>query len=396
MNDEFQFLIPFSKDTLDDGWRLYFPFREVHHMGLVKNFTRADGEEMVSHFKIPTPDYKLPVNERHDDSAGIYGFIGDMRVAEHGVEWLPDWRDGAVKDLQDKGYLYASPEVVFFDYKSVGGDVLNNVALGMAITPRPRLGAATLVFEDGDWVEPKENPEARMDKDEKVALSEDEVRDIAEKAATSKFGEWILSLLSGKRDQGIDNSTGDGDDEGDGADEAAQKFAEDMQAKDAEIVLLNESIGEKDKEIAEYTDEIAKRASEQALAERELKLVQFSELASEIAGLPEDPSEFAEVLIWLEDKDDSEDKVNFNRVVTILKTLGNREAMAALFAENGNEGRGESDDGKIERLVKEKVATGMTKGEAYTAVFGENPELYTEYDRNNTKNVSTIDTIEEV
>ena len=392
MDNEFQFLIPFNEHTLDDGWRLYFPFREVHHRGIVKNFTLADGEEMVANFKTPTPDYKLPVNERHDDSAGIYGFIGDMRVTEHGVEWLPDWRDGAVKSLQDKGYLYASPEVAFFGYQTVGGDVLNNVALGMAITPRPRLGGATLVFEDGDWVEQTENPEARMDeKDEKTALSEEQVTAIAEQAVAKNFGEMILEFLRGKKDSVIDEPKAEDVDE-----TGAQEFAEQLQAKDAEITTLSEAIQAKEVEIAEYTDEIAKRASEQALTERELRLVQFSELAGEIAGLPEDPGEFAEVLIWLEDKDDSDEKVNFNRVVAVLKTLGNREAMAALFAENGNEGRGESDDGKIERLVKEKVTTGMTKGEAYTAVFSENPELYTEYDRNNTKQVSTIDTIEEV
>jgi len=388
MKNDLRFLIPFDSDELDDGWRLFFPFREVHHMGITKDFTAEDGEEMVMNFRRPVPDYKLPVNERHDDSVGIYGFVSDLRISERGVEWLPEFREGAVDTLRDKGYLYASPEVWFNGYEDVSGKYYNNVALGMAITPRPRLGAATLVFEDGNWVE-QDNSEESMS-EVNNALSEDNVeqmKQIAEDAVKLNLGSWFMDLF--KREPASEE---DEDEPGDSSEDTdnAQEFADQLQTKDAEITALQEALSEKDGELTVYNEA-------QAKAERELRMLQFSEKASKIEGLPEEATDFAEVLLWLEDNDESEEKVYFNRIVSVLETLGNREKMASLFGEIGHEGHeAESGDSKIEKLVKEKEANGMSRGDAVVAVFSEHPDLYAEYDTEHVKNISSIDIVGEV
>jgi len=385
MQNDLHFLIPFEGYTSDDGWRLFFPFREVHHMGITKDFTIEDGEEMVTNFKRPVPDYKLPVNERHDDSAGIYGFVSDLRISDRGVEWLPEFREGAVDTLKSKGYLYSSPEVWFNGYEDVSGKYYNNIALGMAITPRPRLGSATLVFEDGNWVE-QNNSEESMSEDI-TALSEDnveQIKQIAEDAVKHNFGEWLTSLF--KSEPAIE----DNESEQDAGEDNAQEFADQLQGKDAEITALQEALSEKDSELVAYNEAKEK-------TERELRMLKFSDTASKIEGLPEEAADFAEVLLWLEDSDGSEGKVYFARVVSVLETLGNREKMAALFGEIGHEGHvAESNDSKIEKLVATSEAGGMSRGEALVAVFSEHPELYAEYDAEHTKNISSIDIVGEV
>lgn len=148
---DMEYFVPFSAD---DGWRLYFPVGTVYHRGQKIVFTPKDAEEMVQNFKKRIPDYDLPINILHTDAHGVYGYIADMRATDRGVEWLPQYRDEKKGEIKDKGYKYASPELQFRSYQSVDGGKHNNVALGIALTPRPRLGQMTAVFsEDADqWM----------------------------------------------------------------------------------------------------------------------------------------------------------------------------------------------------------------------------------------------------
>lgn len=144
-----EYFIPFA--DRGDGWYLYFPVGTVYHHRRKIDFTAEDAKEMCSQFG-SVPDYQLPVNILHDDSHGVYGYIEDLRFAGDEVQWKPAFRPEKIKEIQDKGYKYASPEVWFKDYQAPDGKEHNNVALGIALTPRPRLGRATALFSDGEWV----------------------------------------------------------------------------------------------------------------------------------------------------------------------------------------------------------------------------------------------------
>jgi cation transport regulator ChaB len=391
MADNVRFLIPFSEPTDSGGWRLFFPFKEVHHMGMKVNFTRADGAEMVNNFKLPVPDYPLPINERHDDGAGIYGRVADLRVGENGVEWRPEFNDGAAKSLRDKGYMYASPEIQFRGYVGVyDGKEYNNVALGVAITPRPRLGAATLVFSDGEWAELEDGAEGdaedtimeEQNMSNDTALNEESVKEIARDEVRKNFGEWVMSLFEHKpspADQAEALKEEPGNEQEENHDDVVREYSEKLSEKDAQIAALQDALAETERRVALFEEQ-------KEAAVRAQRLMEFSEIAEEIPGLTEAPAEFAETLMWLNDIDATEEKVHYSKILAVLKVLGKREAVAALFTEAGHDGQdSETVEAKIGRLVAEKVAGGATQARALQELFSEQPELYAEYNRKNLK-----------
>jgi hypothetical protein len=90
--------------------------------------------------------------------------------------------------------------------------------------------------------------------------------------------------------------------------------------------------------------------------------------------------------MWLNDIDATEEKVHYSKILAVLKVLGKREAVAALFTEAGHDGQdSETVEAKIGRLVAEKVAGGATQARALQELFSEQPELYAEYNRKNLK-----------
>ncbi len=398
MSDSVRFLIPFSESVDGDGWRLFFPFREVYHMGGKVNFTRFDGEEMVQNFKLPVPDYPLPINERHDDGAGIYGRIADLRVGNTGVEWLPEFNDGAAKTLRDKGYMYASPEIVFNGYVGVyDGKEYNNVALGIAITPRPRLGVSTLVFSDGEWSEYAADGDATattedITTEESMSLNEDQIKEIAQNEVRKNFGEWVMSLFGRKQTETEAEETPKGEPvipetPTDNHEDVVKEYSDRLQEKDAALATLRETLTQTEERMKLYEEE-------RTAAVKAQRLMEFSELAKEISGLPEPANKFGETLLWLSDADVSEGKVHYAKILDTLKALGNRERMAGLFTEIGHEGHtAESVVEKIERMLKEKLAAGKPRSKALEELFAEHPELYAEYDSQNVRSLrnSTVE-----
>ena len=146
------YFIPFAER--DDGYYLFFPLGTTWHRRRKIEFTADDAEEMVANFKQhDVPGYDLPINILHKDEYGVFGVIEDLRLADGEVQWKPEWRPGKMEEVKSKGYRYASPEVWFEEYQSRDGTIYDNVAMGIAITPRPRLGRATAVFSDdtGEW-----------------------------------------------------------------------------------------------------------------------------------------------------------------------------------------------------------------------------------------------------
>lgn len=390
MLDDVRFLIPFDEEVSDSGYRLFMPFKKVHHQGVTKDFTQQDGSEMVANFKRPMPDYPLPVNERHDDSVGIYGFIDDLRVGEQGVEWRPKFFEGKEETLKQKGFLYASPEVVFDGYTGVyDGEKYKNVALGVAITPRPRLGRATLVFSEGEWSE-FEQVQDEPTEEKMVEFNEEQVesvkqevehniltflRDLFVRAEREPEPEPVETVEPEEASQpNVVNLE-------EMLDALRQEFNEKLEEKNAKITELGEALQEKEAALDEVSD-----AKQQV--ETEKRLMEFAEVAGEIAGLPSEPSEFAGVLMWLSDSDETEEKTYFNQVLVTLKSLGNRERMAALFSEIGHESAvPKTAADRYERMVKEKMEGGASRAEAIQAVFSENPDLYREYNQETVKTI---------
>jgi cation transport regulator len=157
--EDVTYFVPFSER--EDGWYLYFPVGTVYHYGKKIEFTQKDAQEMVTNFQVHNiPDYDLPVNILHRDEYGVYGYIDDLRFTGNEVQWKPHFREEKIEEIKDKGYRYASPEVRLRRYQALDGDYYDNVALGIALTPRPRLGRATAIFSDDQGWETGEEDKA--------------------------------------------------------------------------------------------------------------------------------------------------------------------------------------------------------------------------------------------
>lgn len=168
------FILRFD-DKSRDRWRLYFPFsqREVHHRGRKFRFNRKNGEAMLSHFSTGVVAYDLPINLAHDDMAGVLGHIADMRVGVRGVEWKSSFSADGWAKAKKSGFKYCSPEVMLppNKYTTAHGKSFTNVALGVALTARPRLGRA-LLFTDGTWRRNMKLDEFSVEKIQNLKVSE--------------------------------------------------------------------------------------------------------------------------------------------------------------------------------------------------------------------------------
>ena len=367
MSEDFELLVPFGELINDDGWRMFFPFTTAHHHGLKIDFTKERGERMVDNFG-RVPDYKLPINTLHDDALGIYGFITDMRVGEKGVEWLPAFNDGAEERLKDKGYLYASPEVAFSGFTEVKSGVeYEDVALGIAITPRPRLGAVTRVFysEDGWRVEEKDSMDEELlnkFKEEIVAKFAEQVEN-AEKPGIEEFAESVRAEIRLALEE---------------KDAEMVKLSEENAKLAQEKVTLAEAVAELE---FKYSETSAKMAEEREAKEAAIlaqRRSNFSDVGGEITGLPVETSEFADVMIELEDYKPE----LHGKVLDMLQTMGKRIAEGKLFEEFGGEGDGQTITQKVDNGIKRIVeGRGVDVGTATKMFFKENPGMYVEYNQ---------------
>jgi len=403
MADKIEFLIPFNEIVDDDGWRRFFPCRTVYHMGQTIDFTTDRGDNMVSNFKNHIPDFDLPINTLHSDELGVYGHIADMRMGDGWVEWLPHFNDGAVDEIKSKGYKYSSPEIVFDGYQGVyDGKIYRDVALAIAITPKPRLGRDTLVFSADGWEPYKEDGEELSVEDTEetmpeVTLNEEQMGELKE-GIFAQVGKVFMKFWNGNMDDELEPEPVEPEPEPEPEptkledEDNEMELAEQIQEKDSKILELEEQL-EKMKELEEKAqkyDEQLKLAEEKAEEERQnARKLEFAEVAKEIHGLPEMETDFAEELMWLEDADDSEDKAHFNTLLNVLRALGEQQKTSELFSEKGNDGDLPQTVGeKIEKLVVAKMSEGMSRAEAVQAVFDENKGLYKEYDSENTKSLN--------
>lgn len=383
MGDMPQLLLEFN-ETMGDSWRLFMPFKTIHH-GVKKEFTLNDGIEMVSNFKQHVPDYDLPINALHRDEFGVYGKIADMRIGTRGVEWQPLFNDGAVVELIKKGYKYASPEVQFDGYTGVfDGKTYKNVALGIAITPRPRLGRDTLVFSDNDdeWQEYNDNS-ATIVELKALALEYPQLK--------KSYMDMVarieaLELADNKSETTEKELVMPGDN---------KELEVQLQEKEVAIVALTEEKVRLEAEKQHLEQQVAQFAEAKAQAEKVAmqeryakRQLEFAEIAKQISGLPE--SNFGEELLWLNDSDTTEDKVHYEKFFNVLKALGNQQHTAQLFKEVGHDGTAPvSVDVRFENLVKQAMSEhALDRSAAIQRVVRENAGLYAEYDRAMTKRLS--------
>lgn len=518
---EFNLWIPLDELTANE-WKLYFPFKTVHHLGRKIDFTPERGAEMVGNFQAHVPDYPLPINSLHRDDLGVFGEIADLRMSDQGVEWLPHFYEGAVDILKSKGYRYASPEINPDNYTGVyDGKKYSNVALGIAITPRPRLGKDTQVFSDGKlmafemtseeidemrkqnsarWSIEEllgaigvlrrvgRNPEHKMrveqavnaikpiisstvsELDEVVYL-EQSTRDKAKVAQQTRSKRWGITVREdghitkpGKWNALTDSQFADPVNylfpvhDAAHTRNAASRFAQfgkaynsksrgvvrkridtarkkfkigeknmsEMFDNDAVVEKLGdrlvalftnlikpqestpsqepESTTETDAAVAELQEQNAEleiklqeyeaakvKAEEVAFEERQkARLLEFAEVAKDIAGLPEKAGKFAEALMWLEDADTSEDKAMYNHVLRVVTALGNQEKAAELFSEKGNDDNAAPDPVvAFENAIAKAEEKGMSRPAAIAYVATNDPQLYVDYDKLTTKTIKS-------
>jgi len=397
MAERIEFLIPFDDSTSDDGWRKFFPCRTVYHMGQTIDFTVDRAQNMVNNFKSRIPDYDLPINTLHSDEYGIYGRIADMRLDDNWVEWLPEFNEGAVEEIKTKGYKYASPEIIFEGFRGVyDGKEYRDVALAIAITPRPRLGRDTLVFSENGWEAYEGDDEDKEKIMTEVKLNEEQMGELKE-GLLAQVGNFFSTLFKGN--VAIIEPVVEVEEEKTPEPKAEEnKFAEQLEEKTAEILALEEKQKAQEAEMQELKDKAQKYDEQLKLAEEEAekerqnaRKLEFAETAKGIHGLPETELDFAEELMWLEEADASEEKVHYNTLLNVLRALGEQEKTAELFKEIGNGGStAKTVNERVDALVAAKVTEGMGKAEATKAVFGENPGLYKEYDSENTKAIKSI------
>ncbi len=384
-----KFVIPFD-DIQDGEWKLFFPFKTVYHYRQKIKFTPKRGAEMVGNFG-KVPDYELPINTLHDDALGVFGYIKSLRIGDYGIEWLPEFNEGAVEKIKEKGYKYASPEVIFDGFPGVDGKEYDNVALGIAITPRPRLGKDTLVFSDGEWTIGDDEMEDEMPD---VTLNDEQMGELKE-GIFAQLGKTFTKFWNGKPESDKPEPEPEPEPEPIAleSEDDSMEFAEQLKEKEQRILELEEAQKASDEALKaledkaqKYDEQIRVAEEEAAQARQATRKLEFAEVAKKVYGLPEMETEFADELMWLEDADTSDDKVHYNALMNVLLALGNQEKMAELFSEKGvNSNTPTPVEQKIEKMVAVKVKEGMSVSDAYQLVLSENPELYTEYSKANTK-----------
>jgi cation transport regulator len=409
-----QYFIPFAER--EEGWYLFFPLGTVYHWGRKIDFTEERAKEMAANFSDnDVPGYDLPINMLHEDELGVFGYIDDLRFANDELQWKPKWRPEKEEDVKDKGYKYCSPEVVFDGYQARDGKKFNNVAMGIALTPRPRLGRGTALFsEDGGW-EFEEPEETAIWEIEGVSrtlrmlrfLKNTEGMEQVASDALEKMkavAHKVIDVFDDKEEEGDDMSDFDAEKVSAAIAETASKsilerlsdilkkeeptepedFSEQLaalqtelselkEAKDAEIAEMAQAKSEAEARVQEYTDKLAEE-------ERKRRLAEFEDQAKEL-NVPIEG--FAETLMYFSDADDSEDKARYAQMVAVIEAMGNAEKTAALFGERGsNSATSQSPSEKLDALIAARIESHKEGyAEATAFVAREHPELYAEYSR---------------
>lgn len=385
--EDWKAFIPFAER--EDGWYLYFPLGDVWHHRQKVTFTEADAQEMLANFKEHNvPNYDLPINVLHRDELGIYGNIADLRLADGEVQWKPQWIESKLEELKSKGYRFASPEIWWRDYQAVDGKDYNNVAMGIAITPRPRLGRATAVFSDGAWWE--QEPESTLNEVAEMLTNaikglfadqdkeEDKMTEEFNEELAQGVFERLWNKLTAKTEEGKSEDETEAQDFSEQLEALEEKlrgeFSEKLAEKDAELKALDEAKAKAEEEAQEFSEKFAAE-------ERQRRLAEFSETAKGL-NVPVKAEEFGAILMLFHDADTSEDKAGYNKMIAVVEALGNAEKMATLFAESGSDAVGSEPVVKLDALIKKRrEETKESLADATVWVAQNYPGVYAEYDK---------------
>ena len=186
-----------------------------------------------------------------------------------------------------------------------------------------------------------------------------------------------LNQPSGEHQQQEDKNVNPFGKNYDGLDEDEVSFLSEL-SKNLEDEETREAIS-KAQELVTKANTRAEEAEQIAKAERDIRLHrEYVEKAKSFRNLPVDPDEFGPVLKALEETLTPE---QVEMVTKALKTANDTVANAGFFSEVGKRGiDGYESISKAEGLAVEKAKEeGISKDEALSRVYEENPDLYDEY-----------------
>jgi len=411
---EMRYFIPF--DATDTDWRLFFPVGTVWHRGKRIKFTKTDASELVSNFKKKVPDYDLPINMLHKDEHGVFGYVGDLRVGDTGnVEWKPEFRDEKAEEIKSKGYKYASPEIQFRQYQALDGKTHNNVAVGVALTPRPRLGRQAAVFSDGEWVvedDPAEEETMSLDFSEQlkafvapIAFGLAELKVKFDELATAVTAEpepapepeaepivepepVVEPVVEPEATPVVEKEpTEDEEEDEEMSKELEAKVDEqaaELEDKVTEITTLSEQLAEAQAQLETHTAKLAE-------AEHAERLRQFSDELSEIETLPVEVEKVAPLMLEFADK---VGEAEYKDLLAIMKAMGNAAEVGAL-SEVGSDSTNNDATSRFDAAVRKHAEeSGKSYADAIEVVAVQEPELYAEYDKATTKAMRQMQEVE--
>jgi len=115
------------------------PGQYAHPIYGALDFSTERYERIVANFKAGVYQDRIPVNAEHDVmSSGAVGWITDMRLADNGaIDARVEWNDRGASLIKGDRYKYVSAE--WFDVWTdpVSGEVIPDVATGLALTTHP-------------------------------------------------------------------------------------------------------------------------------------------------------------------------------------------------------------------------------------------------------------------
>ena len=186
-----------------------------------------------------------------------------------------------------------------------------------------------------------------------------------------------LNQPSGEHQQQEDKNVNPFGKNDDGLDEDEVTFLSEL-SKNLEDEETREAIS-KAQDLVTKANSRAEEAEQIAKAERDIRLHrEYVEKARSFHNLPVNPDEFGPVLKALEETLTAE---QVEMVTKALKTANDTVANAGFFGEVGKRGiDGYESISKAEGLAVEKAKDeGITKEEALSKIYDENPDLYDEY-----------------
>ena len=285
---------------------------------------------------------KIPVDIEHESKlSGAMGWIDQLKQNSDGsVDAHVSWTKRGIQMTQDDAFRYFSPEW-YDDWKDPAtGEVIDNVAIGGALTTRPFFKPrylrplvasenGMLLSEDGDSIQPKE----------KTSMSG--TTSDATQAAEDKIAELQTQLRQ--------------------ATEALDAAKGASEAKDEALRQATEMA------------QTAVKAVEAIKAENRRR--EFREVAKGFLG-------DVEKNVSLMEKLNDEDRELF---VTTMRSAAELASVPSAFAPLGVHGRGMIEDGITERVRRfsEDIAKrdNISVQAAEAKVWSEHPELYDEYDK---------------